>query len=161
MHAQADIVCKHERADVQACAVAVGNPVTVNVNQGLNSLNKILNRDLGDAKTVSRILETLCIAIGAEQLHTAVSSAVGLHALKNFLCVMEHHGSGVQRQGGIRHNAGIMPAFTGGIVHQEHMVGKNLAEAKLAFVLRLCLRFSSTNNFDIQHYFLLSLFSTA
>lgn len=82
MHAQADIVCKHERADVQACAVAVGNPVTVNVNQGLNSLNKILNRDLGDAETVSRILETLCIAIGAEQLHTAVSSAVGLHALK-------------------------------------------------------------------------------
>ena len=69
VHAQAHVVRKDERADVQGSAIAVGDPVAVHIHQSLNRLDVILHRDLGDAQTVGRILKTLGVALGAEQLH--------------------------------------------------------------------------------------------
>ena len=76
VHAQAHIVCKHEGTDVQGSAVRVGHPVTVHIHQSLHSLDVIFHGDLGDAQTVGGILETLCVAVRAEQLDGVIRSAV-------------------------------------------------------------------------------------
>ena len=96
MHAQAHIGSDAERADVQGSTVRMRHPVAVNIDQSLNGLDKILRRDGGHAQTVSRIVETVSVAVGAEQLDLALGGAVGLHALENFLGVVEHGGSRVQ-----------------------------------------------------------------
>ena len=151
VHAQTHVVRKDERADVQGSAIAVGDPVAVHIHQSLNRLDIILHGDLGDAQTVSRILKTLGVALGAEQLHGVVRSAVGLHALKDLLRIVEHHGSGVQFKGAIGDDAGIVPALALRIIHHEHMVGELFAKAQLALVLRLLLRRSGAGDLDIQH----------
>lgn len=128
----------------------MGHPVTVHVHQGLNSLDVVLHGDLGDAQTVGRILEALCVAVRAEQLHGVVSSAVSLHALKDLLSIVEHDGSRVQLKGAVGDDAGVVPAFALGVVHDEHMVGELLAEAQIVLV-RLLLGSSGTGDLDIQH----------
>ncbi len=150
MHAQAHIICEHEGTDVQGSAVGVRHPVAVHVHQSLNSLDVIFHGDLGDAQTVSRILETLCVAVRAEQLNGVVSSAVSLHALKDLLSVVEHDGCRVQLKGAVGDDAGIVPAFALGVVHHEHMVGELLAKAQIVLV-RLLLGRSGTSDLDIQH----------
>ncbi len=117
----------------------MGHPVTLHIHQSLNSLHEILFRDLGDAQTVGRILETLCVAVRAEQLHGVIRGAVSLHALKNLLCIVEHHRGRVQLEGSVGDDAGIVPALALGVIHDEHVVGKFLAEAQLRLVLGFSL----------------------
>ena len=74
-----------------------------------------------------------------------------IQTLKQLLCIMEHHAGGVHLEGGIGNNAGIMPALIRSIVHQEHVVGRNLTEAQLALIGRECLGGSCFDNLDIQH----------
>ena len=151
MDAQTHIICKDEGADIQGGTIGVGHPVAVHIHQSLNGLNVILHGDLRDAQTVGRILEALCVALRAEQLHGVVRGAVSLHALKDLLCVVEHDSGRVQRERSIGDDAGIVPALALGIVHNEHMVGELLAEAELRLVLRLLLRMGSPGDLDIQH----------
>ena len=151
MHAQAHIGSDAERADVQGSTVRTRHPVAVNIDQGLNGLDKILRRDGGHAQTVSRIVETVSVAVGAEQLDLALGGAVGLHALENFLGVVEHGGSRVHFPRAVGDDTGIVPALTGGIVHHEHMVAEDLAKAQLRLVLRFLFRMFGFNNFNIQH----------
>ena len=151
VHAQTHIVCKNERTDVQGSTIGMGHPVALHIHQSLNSLHKILLRDLGDAQTVGGILETLCVAIRAEQLNGVIRGAVSLHALKNLLRIVEHHRGRVQREGCIGDDAGIVPALALGIIHHKHVVGKFLTEAQLGLVLGLLLGRSGTSDLDIQH----------
>ena len=109
---------------------------------GIDRLHEVLRRDGGHAETVRGIVETVRVAVGAEQLDLAVRGAVGLHALKNFLCVVEHGGSRVHLPRAIGDDAGVMPALARGIVHQEHVVAELLG------------RFG---DFNVQHNFTLSL----
>ena len=140
------VICK---GDVAACQAAVETGALL--AQSLNGLNVVLYRDLGDAQTVGRILKTLGVAVRAEQLHGVVSGAVGLHALKDLLCVVEHHGSGVQFKGAVGDDAGIVPALALGVIHDEHMVGELFAEAELRLIGGLCLGRSRAGDLDIQH----------
>ena len=149
--AQAHVIGKAEGADVQRCAVRVGHPVPVHIHQGLHRLGKVLDGDLGDAQAVGGILKAGGVAIGTEQLDSTVGGAVCLHALKNFLRIVEHHSGGVQRQRRIGHNARVMPALAGGVIHQEHMVGEDLAKAELALIGGLGLGGSGAGELDIQH----------
>ena len=150
VHAQTHVICEHEGADIQGSAIGMGHPVTVHVHQSFNGLNVVLHRDLGDAQTVGRVLEALCVAVRAEQLDGIVGSAVCLHALKDLLSVVEHDSSRVQLKGAVGDDAGIVPAFALGVIHHEHMVGELLAKTQIALV-RLCLRSSGTGDLDIQH----------
>ena len=150
VHAQTHVVCKHEGTDIQGSTVGMGHPVTVHIHQRLNGLNVVLHRDLGDAQTVGGVLETLCVAVRAEQLDGIIGRAVCLHALKDLLSVVEHDSSRVQFKGAVGDNAGIVPAFALGVIHHEHMVGELLAKTQIALV-RLCLRSSGTGDLDIQH----------
>jgi len=150
VHAQAHIVCKHEGTDVQGSTIGVRHPVTVHIHQSLHSLDVIFHGDLGDAQTVGRILETLCVAVRAEQLDGVIRSPVSLHALEDLLSIVEHDGSRVQLKGAVGDDAGIVPALALGVVHHEHMVGELLAKAQVVLV-RLLLGRSGTGDLDIQH----------
>ena len=150
VHAQTHIVCKHEGTDVQGSAVRVGHPVALHIHQSLHSLDVILHRDLGDAQTVGRILEALCVALRAEQLDGVIRSPVSLHALEDLLSIVEHDGSRIQLKGAVGDDAGIVPALALGVVHHKHMVGELLAKAQVVLV-RLLLGRSGTGDLDIQH----------
>ena len=152
MNAQAHIGSDAEGADVKGCTVRMGHPVAVNIDQCLDSLDEILRRDGGHAQTVRRIIETVRVALGAEQLDLALGGTVGLHAFKNFLGIVEHGGSRVHLPRAIGDDAGIMPAFACGIVHQEHMVAELFAKAELGLVLRFFFRMGCFGDFDIQHF---------
>ena len=129
----------------------MGHPVAVHIHQSLDGLNVVLHGDLRDAQTVGGVLHTLCVALGAEQLDGVIRRAVSLHALEDLLCVVEHHGGGIQLEGCVGDDACIVPALTLGVIHNEHMVRKLLAKAQLRLVLRLFLRAGSTSDLDVQH----------
>ena len=151
MDAQADVRGDHEGTDVQGSAVGVGDPVLVDFHQSLDGLDKVLNGDLGNAQTVGRILHSLRVAVGAEELNGVVSGAVGLHAFEDLLGIVEHHACGVQLKGSVGNDAGVVPAFAIGVVHQEHVVAEELTEAQLALIGGLCLGSGGFDDLDIQH----------
>ena len=151
VYAHANVSCYNEGADVQGSALGVGDPVLLNLNQSLDCLNKVLNRNGRDAHTLGRVNHALTVAVGAEKLNLVVSSAVGLQSLEQLLCVVENNAGGVQLEGRIGDDAGIVPALLGIIVHDEHMVGGNLTEAHLGGVNRLGLGRIGQSDFDIQH----------
>ncbi|MPM71257.1 hypothetical protein SDC9_118220 [bioreactor metagenome] len=141
-----------EGADVQGRTLGMGNPVLLNLHQSLDGLHKILHRNLGDAQTILGVVHTAGVAVRAEQLNLVFGGAIGLHALKALLRIMEHHGGRVKGDGSIRDDAGIVPALASGIVHDKHVVGKGLTKTQLGLVRGLCLWGSGLRNFDVQHF---------
>ena len=129
-----------------------GTQSAVDVDQRLDRLDEVLRRDGGHAEAVGRIVEAVGVAFRAEQLDIALRRAVRLHALKNFLRIVEHRRGGVHLPRAVGHDAGVMPAFAGGIVHQKHMIAEDLAEAELGFILRLLFGHSGARDLDIQHF---------
>ena len=63
---------------------------------------------------------------------------------------MQHLGGGVDLQGAIGDDAGIVPALALVIVHDEHMVGHVLAKDQSGGV-RLFLQFGGAGDFDLFH----------
>ena len=96
-------------------------------------------------------LSNLGVVQGAEQLDGTVSGAVSLQALKDLLRVVENHAGRIQGEGLIGDDAGVMPALVRRIVHDEHVVGENLAEAQLALVRGLGLGAGGLGDLNIQH----------
>ena len=122
MDAKAHVGGEDEGADVQRSTVGMGHPVLLNLHQGFHGLNKVVHGDLGDAHAVRGILHPLGIALRAEELNGVVHGAIGLHALKKLLGIVEHHRGGIHREGRVGDDAGVVPALSVGIVHQEHVV---------------------------------------
>ena len=88
-----------------------------------------------------------------EELQAAILAAIALHALKNLLRIVEHGTGRIHLKRTIRHNTGIKPAATHLIIHDEHLVGKDLAKAQLGLVGRLLLRVRSQRHRNIvQNY---------
>ena len=92
-------------------------------------------RDSRDTQALGAAVEAAQIVHRAEQLDISLRIAVSLHSLENGLAIMQHHGSGIQRKIAVGNNAGVMPALALRIVHDEHMVGKDLAKTELGFIL--------------------------
>ena len=149
--AKAHVGGEDEGADIQGGAVGMGHPVLFQLHQGLHGLDEVLHGDLGDAHAVGGILHPLGVALRAEELNDVVHGAVSLHALEKLLSVVEDHSGRVHGDGRVGHDAGVVPAPAVGIVHQEHMVRKDLAEAQLALVGGLGLGGGVFRDFDIQH----------
>lgn len=120
-------------------------------HDGLHGLDEILHGDLRDAQTLLGVVHAAGVAVRAEQLDLAVSGTVGLHALEALLSVVEYHGGGVQLQRTIGDDPGIMPALTGIVIHDEHVIGKYLSETQLTLVGGFGLGRGSLGDLDIQH----------
>ena len=150
-HAQELVGGDDERADVQAGAGLGGDPVLVDGHDFLDGLHKVLLGNPGDAQAVIGVVGPLGVHVRAEQVGFAVRAAIGLQALEHGLAVVEHHGGGVQLDLLIGHDAGVMPALALGVIHDEHVVGEDVAKAQLRAGGRLRLRGSGSFNADIQH----------
>lgn len=109
-----------------------------------------LGGDLGQAHTLGGVVHALDVAVGAEQLDRAVGGAIGLQTLEDLLGIVQHLGGGVNLQGAIGDDAGIVPALALVIVHDEHMVGHVLAKDQSGGV-RLFLQFGGAGDFDLFH----------
>ena len=136
-------------ADIQGGLRLGGHPVGVHADQRFDGLHKQILGHGGDAQTLAGVVHAAGVVIGAEKLHTAIGGAVGLHALKNLLRVVEHHGGGVQLQRSIGNDTGVVPAFAGLVIKQEHMVGKIFAEPQRLGV-GLGLKLSRFGDFDFH-----------
>lgn len=106
---------------------------------------------MGECTDVGRVLQTLGIAVRPEELNGVVHGAIGLHALEDLLCVVEHHAGRIHLEGLIGDDAGIVPALALGVVHQEHMIGEDLAKAQLALVGGFGLGGCGSGDLNIQH----------
>ena len=151
MHAQADIGGDHGRANVEGSAFAVGDPVLIHVNQLLQAFQGSLLVQGRHAHTLGAAAHAGEIVRRAEELEAAVSAAIALHSFENGLAVMQDHRSRIHGEVTVGNDAGVMPAHTGFIVHEEHMVGKDPAETKGGFIRRLFLKMIGKGHFDIQH----------
>ena len=63
---------------------------------------------------------------------------------------MENHSGRIKCQRRIRHNSRVMPAYSFCIIHNEHMIRKNLTEAKFIFIRRFLLRCCCFRDFDLH-----------
>ena len=123
-----------KRTDVQTGALLMGYPILVGLDQRLDCLNEVLGRQRRQAHTMVGVLHTLCVAVGTEQLYRAVGQTVCLHALKGLHCIVQNHGSRVECERLIGHDACVMPSLTLGVVNDEHVVGVVFAKAQSRFV---------------------------
>ena len=112
----------------------MGNPFSVNGNKFFDCFNEHIFRNGGHAKSFVGILHAFCVFVRTEKMDGTVFPAVSFHAFKNFLSVMENHAAGVKFKGGIGNDSSVVPAFSFGIVHKEHVVAEGTSEAKFAFV---------------------------
>ena len=113
--------------------------------------NKIIHRDGGDAHTLGGVGETLAVAVGAEQLDLVIGAAISLQTFKDFLTIVEHGAGGIQREGTVGDDAGIVPALALGIVHQEHIVRGDLGKLQFGLISGFFLVGSDFFDSDIQH----------
>ena len=150
MHAQSGVQTDHEGTDIQGGVLLIGDPVLLQLDQLHDTGQSQLVGDIGHTQTVSGVVQTLDIAVGTEQLDGAVGGAVSLHALENFLAVMQDLGSGVDLQRTVGDDAGIVPALTLVIVHDEHMIGHVLAEYQSGS-FGLFLQSGGTGDLDLLH----------
>ena len=133
------------------------HPVLIHLDEGLDGLQKILLRDVGNAELLGRIVEAADIVQRAEEIDLPVSRAVGLHALENLLRIVQRHDGGLQGDGAVGDDAGVMPALAVGIIHEEHMVREKAAERDPVHG-RFLLGGRGTGDLDI-HYRCLLLYS--
>ena len=139
VHAQGFVVAVQERTQVQRGTGSRGSPILLALNESGQRFQRILLRDLRQAKTLGRVVQPADILHRAEQLHGAVGTAICLQSLENLGAVMEHRGCGMEGDGCKRNDSGIVPALLRIVVHHKHMIGKNLTEAKgtaVRFLLR-------------------------
>ena len=81
----------------------------------MTALRPATNRSTGDLRhthTLAGVLYTGDVHIRAEQLNTAVRLAVSLHTFKHHLSIMQHRGSRIQLQRGIRLYTSGMPSLS-------------------------------------------------
>ena len=89
-------------------------------------------------------------AKAAEQLYTAVSTAISLQTLENSLTVVQAHCRRAEGNVAVRHNYRIVPALSLIIGHYQHMVSEDMTESQLALVLGFFFRTSRQLFFDFH-----------
>ena len=131
-----------EGTDVQGGAGLGGDPVAIHIDNSGNSLHEVLNGQLRNDQTLVGGVGALCVHVGTEQVNlTVLGVAVCLQTLEHLLTIVVDHGGG--RQGNVVEglDPGIVPALALGVVHNEHVIRKDLAEAQLGALGGLFLGF--------------------
>ena len=125
--AQSGVQADHEGPNIQGGILLPGHPVLLHLNQLGDANQSQVLRHLGQGHTLGGRVHPADVVHGAEELDGAVLGPVGLQALEDLLGVVEHLGRRVDLQGGVGDDPGIVPALTGVVVRDEHMVGHALA----------------------------------
>ena len=148
MDAQERVVAEQERPDIKTGSGFGGHPVGVQRDQRVHRLQERFLRNLRQTDAFRRTVQTAGVLLGPEQLDPPLGGAVRLHALEDLGAVVEHRGGGMQGKISKGNDACILP-FLPVIIHQEHMIGKVLAESKLR-CLRLFFRSSRFRDLDLH-----------
>ena len=120
-----------EGADIERRAGVGRDPGRIDLHELLDRLQAVVLVDARKAETVAGAVEPGDIFPRAEELHTAVRAAVGLEALKDLGAVVQDAGRRGHGDGPEGHDARVVPAVLVSVVHEEHVVGENGAEAEL------------------------------
>ena len=148
---QGGIRTDHEGPDIQGGALFVGDPVPLQFDQLRDAGQGQFLRNLRKAQTLGGLVHPGNVVQGPEQLDSAVGGAVSLQALEDLLRIVQDLGGGVNLQGAVRNDAGIVPALALVIVHNKHMVRHALAEHQ-GGGSGLFLQHRGAGNFDIYHW---------
>ena len=131
LDAQLGLVADDEGTDVEGGFLVLGDPVLIEHHKLLQGLDAEVNVQSRDAQALVGTVQTLEVLLGPEEQDAAVLGAVGLHALEGLLGVVEDGGGGAQGDGTVGNDAGVMPADAPVVVHEQHVVGEDGAEAQL------------------------------
>ena len=148
-----DLIAEDERPDIHRSARRGGNPVAIRLNHSLDRREEQVSRQLRDAHALIRAGHTLDVHVRPENLDAAVRRAVGLHALKHHLCVVQHAGRRLDEERLVRYNAPVVPALSFVIVHDEHVVGEVFRKAQLRLVGRTGLGVRSPYHREVVFHF--------
>ena len=151
MHAHVGIHGDDEGTDVKRGVFAFGDPVLVDGNELFDGADHEFLVKQRDAQALIGHVQTGHVLFGAEQNGFAGRlGMIGLHAFKHFLRIVQAHGGGLQCDRAVGHDAGVDPALALIVVHDEHMVGKVVAEPERR---RIGLRFlfGGEGDFDLLH----------
>lgn len=125
-------------------------PVLLDGDEPLEALHQQLLIHFRDDEALAGGVQALEVLAGTEELDFAVGGAVGLHALKDLLRVVQAGAGRVHRDGAVGDDARVVPALSVVVVHQEHVVGKDMAEAEVVLV-GLLLRMIGQRDLDLHH----------
>ena len=129
-HPEEGLGGEHERPHVEALlARRLRHPALVGADQGVDGGHEVLDREHRQRQPLRGADHPGRVLLRAEGPDRAVRVAVGLHALEDLLRVVQDGGRGVQRERGVRRDAGVVPALLGGPLGDEHVVGEVPAEA--------------------------------
>ena len=130
MNAQGLVVTEHQRTEVERGTGGGGSPILLHVHEGGQHLHTQLLGKLGQAQTLGGAVQTADVLNGAEELHLTVGAAVGLQTLEDLGAVVQDCRGGMDGQVAEGDDAGIVPTLLRLVLHEEHMVGKDLTEAQ-------------------------------
>ena len=151
VNAQHHIRRDHRRADIQRSARRARHPIRIDLQQRGQTRQRLLHVDLRHAHALGRAIHALKVVARTEEIQTAVLAAIALHAFKDFLRIVEHGAGRIHHKRAIGHHTGIMPAASLFIIHDEHMIGKDLAKAEFGFILRLFFRIGCERHRNVVH----------
>ena len=151
MHAEHGVHGNDGGADVERRALRVGYPVLLDLEKLFKAGHGHIFIKLRNGHALGGAVHAREIVAGAEKLQAAVLAAIALHALEDLLAVVQNGRGRIHGEVVVRHHAGIVPALFHGIVHFKHVVGKELAKAHLALVLRLLLEGSRLFKANVLH----------
>ena len=109
----------------------MGYPSFLYLYKGGQNIQRLLLVQLRQAHSLSRAVHAANVLHRAEQLYAAIGTAVCLQPLKDLGTVVQNGRGGVQVNTTKGYDAGILPALTKLVLHDEHMIGKDLAKAQL------------------------------
>ena len=134
MHAERALGGEHERADIERGLRFGGHPVLVHLDDRLDRLHKHLLREFRHAQPAVGIDHAPGVHLRPEELHLAVRTAIRLEPFEGLLRVVQRDAGRLQRDRTIRNDAGVVPALSGVIVHDKHMIGIVLAKPQILFI---------------------------
>ena len=117
----------------------MGHPILLDLQQFLQARKGHVLVDGLHGQALGALAHAGEVVHGPKEADVAVGVAIGLHALEQGLAIVQRQVGGIQLQGRIGLDGGVVPALGAGIFHGEHMVRKGAAEDQLALVLGLGL----------------------
>ena len=130
VNAQGLVVTEHQRTEVERGTGGGGSPILLHVHEGGQHLHTQLLGDLGQAQTLGGAVQTADVLNGTEELNLAVGATVGLQTLEDLGAIVQNRSGGMDRQVAEGDDAGIVPTTLGLVLHEEHVVGKDLTESQ-------------------------------
>ena len=129
-HAEEGLAGEHEGAQIEA-AFPLRDPLGVDAHQLLDGVEEIGFRQFRHRHAAGGFVEAAGVFLRAEENGAAIGAAIGLHALEDFLGVMQHAAGRIDRERSACQNLGRMPALVRVPADHGHVVGKQGSEAEV------------------------------